>query len=183
MKFEHWDFINMSSDSWSDINCRTSVFEGGRSNSLQWARTFSFTRFLDHTQRCTTVGRTPLDEWSARCRDLYLTTHNRQTSMPPVGFEPTFSAGEWPQTYILDRTTNGSGPEPYNAPKQWQMCDVKLRLLIQVFLGCDAVSQGLCFLMLWRLCVCLKLQIMLGPLNPRSWMHCVPLKSHEILIP
>jgi len=31
-----------------------------------------FTRFLDHTQRRTTVGRTPLDEWSARRRDLYL---------------------------------------------------------------------------------------------------------------
>ena len=54
-------------------------------------------RFLDHTQRRTTVGRTPL--WSARRRDLYLTTHNthnRQTSMPPVGFEPTISAGERP---------------------------------------------------------------------------------------
>ena len=23
-------------------------------------------------------------------------THNRQTSMPPVGFEPKISAGEWP---------------------------------------------------------------------------------------
>jgi hypothetical protein len=31
-------------------------------NSPQWARASSFTRFLDHTQRCTTVGRTPLDE-------------------------------------------------------------------------------------------------------------------------
>jgi len=29
-------------------------------------------RFLDHTQRRTTVGRTPLDEWPARRRDLYL---------------------------------------------------------------------------------------------------------------
>ena len=28
----------------------------------QWARAASFTRFLDHTQRRTTVGRTPLDE-------------------------------------------------------------------------------------------------------------------------
>ena len=40
--------------------------------------------FLDHTQRRSTVGRTPLDEWSARRRDLYLTTHdthNRQISM------------------------------------------------------------------------------------------------------
>ena len=24
--------------------------------------------------------------------------------MPPVGFEPTISAGEQPQTYVLDRT-------------------------------------------------------------------------------
>jgi len=42
--------------------------------------------FLDHTKRHTTVGRTPLDEWSVRLRDLYLTTqntHNRQTSMLP----------------------------------------------------------------------------------------------------
>ena len=35
-----------------------------------------FLMFLDHTQRRTTVGRTPLDEQSARRRDLYLTTHN-----------------------------------------------------------------------------------------------------------
>ena len=47
-----------------------------------------FLMFLDHTQRRTTVGRTPLDERSARRRDLCLTTHNthnRQTSMPPGG--------------------------------------------------------------------------------------------------
>jgi hypothetical protein len=36
----------------------------------------SFLRFVDHTQRRTTVGRTPLDEWSARRRDFYLATHN-----------------------------------------------------------------------------------------------------------
>jgi len=61
---------------------------------------------LDHTRRRTAVGRTPLDKWSARRRDLYLTSHNthkRQTSMPPAGFEPTISAGERPQTYALDR--------------------------------------------------------------------------------
>ena len=73
----------------------------------------SFTRFfLDHTYRRTTVGRTPLDEWSARRRDLYLTTHNkhnRQTSMPPLGFEPTISVGERPQTYALDRAATGTG--------------------------------------------------------------------------
>ena len=54
---------------------------------------------------------TPLDEWSIRRRDLYLTTHNthnRQTSMPPVGFEPTISAGERPKTYALDRAATGT---------------------------------------------------------------------------
>ena len=56
-----------------------------------------FLMSLDYTQRRSTVGRTPLDEGSARRRDLYLTTHDthhRQISMPPVGFEPTISAGE-----------------------------------------------------------------------------------------
>ena len=36
-------------------------------------------------------------------------THNRQTSMPPVGFEPTISAGERPQTHALDRAATGIG--------------------------------------------------------------------------
>ena len=56
-----------------------------------------FLMCLDHTQRRSTVGRTPLDESSAPRTDLYLTTHdtrNEQISMPPVGFEPTISAGE-----------------------------------------------------------------------------------------
>ena len=49
----------------------------------------SFLRFLDHTQRRTTVGGTPLDEFSSCRRDLYLTTHNTnngQTFMLPVEF-------------------------------------------------------------------------------------------------
>ena len=29
--------------------------------------------------------------------------------MPPVGFEPTISAGEWPKTYALDRAATGTG--------------------------------------------------------------------------
>ena len=45
-----------------------------------WTRASPFTRFLDHTQRRTTVGRTPLDKWSARRRDLYLTTHTKLTT-------------------------------------------------------------------------------------------------------
>ena len=81
-------------------------------DSPQGARTSSFTRFLDHTQRRTTVGRTPLYEWSARRRNLYLTTHNthnRLTSMAPMGFKLTISAGERPQTYALDRAATANG--------------------------------------------------------------------------
>jgi hypothetical protein len=37
------------------------------------------------TLRHTTLGRTPLDEWSARRRDLYLTTHNTHKRHPCPG--------------------------------------------------------------------------------------------------
>ena len=83
-----------------------------RRNSPQWGRTSSITRFLDHTQQRITVGRTSLDELSDRRRDLYLTTHNthnKQTSMPAVGFEPKISAGERPHTYALVRAATGTG--------------------------------------------------------------------------
>jgi hypothetical protein len=73
-------------------------------NSPQWAKASSFLRII--TLRHTALDRTPLDEWSARSRDLYLTTHNthkRQTSMPPAGFEPTIPASERLQTHVLDR--------------------------------------------------------------------------------
>jgi hypothetical protein len=65
----------------------------------------SFLRFINHTQRRITVGRTSLYKWSARRRDHYLTTHNthnRQTTMSSVRFEPTISTGERPQAYALD---------------------------------------------------------------------------------
>jgi hypothetical protein len=76
---------------------------------LLWSNTI---RFAITLKGYTTLGRTPLDEWSARRRDLYLTTqntHNRQTSMSPAGFETALLAsqrlrlrGHWyrPATYI-----------------------------------------------------------------------------------
>ena len=78
-------------------------------DSLHWASASSFTRFLDHPDAAQSVGLLWTSDF-ARRRDLYLTTHdthNRQTSMTPVGFQPTISAGEQPQTYTLDRTTTG----------------------------------------------------------------------------
>ena len=37
------------------------------------------------------------------------TQQSKQTSMPPVGFEPTISASEEPQTYALDHAPTGTG--------------------------------------------------------------------------
>ena len=55
-----------------------------------------FLMFLDHTQRRTTVGRTPLDEWSARRRDLYLTTHDSpQTNIHAPGGIRTHDLSRW----------------------------------------------------------------------------------------
>ena len=33
--------------------------------------------------------------------------------MPTVGFEPTITAGERPETYVLDRTATGTGGYKY----------------------------------------------------------------------
>jgi hypothetical protein len=59
--------------------------------------------FLDHTQRRSTVGRTSLDERSARRRDLYLTTHdthNRQISMPRWDSKPRSAAAHLLRSWV-----------------------------------------------------------------------------------
>jgi hypothetical protein len=71
-----------------------------------WPGTIHFWGFI--TLRQTTLGRTSLDEWSARRtrRDLYLTTHNthnRQTSISDAGFETATPESKWPQTHVLER--------------------------------------------------------------------------------
>jgi hypothetical protein len=66
------------------------------------------------TTHTNTLGRTPLDEGSTRRRNLYLPTHNthkRQTSMPPVGFEPAILGIERTQT--LGRAATGIGQLQY----------------------------------------------------------------------
>jgi len=64
------------------------------------------------TLRHSTLGMTPLDEWSAHRRDLYLTTPNTprlQIFMTPVRFEPAIPSSERPQTHALDRTATRIG--------------------------------------------------------------------------
>ena len=67
-----------------------------------------FTIILRHT----THVRTPLDEWSDRRRDLYLTihdTHVRHTFMTLAEFEPAISVSKRPQTNAIDHATTGIG--------------------------------------------------------------------------
>jgi hypothetical protein len=62
--------------------------------------------------RHTTIGRTPLDEESTRCKNLYLTSHNnhrRHRSMPPRGFEPAIPAILRPRIHASDRKAIGIG--------------------------------------------------------------------------
>ena len=66
----------------------------------------SFLMFLDHTQRRISRQDSAGRVISSSQRRL---PHNRQTSMPLVGFKPTISAGEWPQTYALDSAATGTG--------------------------------------------------------------------------
>jgi len=78
------------------------LFYGTTATRAPWPHYWGFTITLRHT----TLSRTPLDKWLARCRDLYLPTHNthtRQTSIPPVGFKPTIPASELLQTRLRER--------------------------------------------------------------------------------
>jgi hypothetical protein len=62
------------------------------------------------TLRHTTLGRTPLDEWSARRTDIYMKTQNtHNTQAPPGGLEPTIPASERSQTHALDRAATAIG--------------------------------------------------------------------------
>jgi hypothetical protein len=88
------------------------------------------------------LGRAPVGEGSARCRDLYLTTHNsqnKQTFMLPAWFEHTILAGEWPQTLVLDRAANGNGVRTRCLPKipSWcpPICPLQLKRMCGAMRG------------------------------------------------
>jgi len=85
---------------------------------------FLTSRFHDHTRRRITVGRTPLDEWSARRRNPYLTTHNRQTSMPPTGFEPAVPTSEMSQIRLRPRG---------HRDRLWLNCSIKLGYAVKIY--------------------------------------------------
>jgi hypothetical protein len=90
--------------------------------------TSSFLRFLDHTQRRTTVGRTPLDEWSARCRDneelyaeykdLYLESRIKFWRLRWTGLVQRLSPNRIPKRALK---TEFTGSWPVERPRfKWQ---------------------------------------------------------------
>ena len=96
------------------------------------------------TLRSTTLGRTPLDERSARRRDLYLTAHNthkKQTSLPPAGFDSTIPGKERPKTHALDRGRRVAEAAPLL--KSW----VRIPSGAWIFVCCERrvlSGRGLC---------------------------------------
>jgi hypothetical protein len=77
-----------------------------------WARA-SYFRGFEITLRHTTLGGTPLDEWSARQRLLPDNTqHSQETDIhAPERFELAIPASEQPQTHALDHMATGIGQE------------------------------------------------------------------------
>jgi hypothetical protein len=78
------------------------IFYGARAPGGPWPPHY---RGFIITLRYSTLDSTPLDEGSARRRELYLTihnTHNRQTSILQQGFQPALPANEQSQTHNLD---------------------------------------------------------------------------------
>jgi hypothetical protein len=67
---------------------------------------------IGDNQRNTTISRNPLEEGSARRRDLYRKTKilTRQIFTCPAGIEPAVLAKEGPQTVALDRSATGICP-------------------------------------------------------------------------
>ena len=110
-------------------------------NSHQWARASSFTRFLDHTQRRTTVGRIALREGLARLRDLYLATHNTHNRHPCPRWGSNPQSQQAPQTYALDRAVTGTDVQTFTS---WNYGNrIMLFSALQTPVLCLSSSDGL----------------------------------------
>ena len=114
----------------SDLFCVLSV-AAGYCCSLSHSETH--TRTHTHTQ-----GATPVEQGSAPSTVLYLTTrniHNRQTDMPPAGFEPAIPATDRPQTHTSDRAAPGMGTFTFHSSKwhSFRFCSTKCQQCPQVW--------------------------------------------------
>jgi hypothetical protein len=71
----------------------------------------------------TTLGRTPLDEWSARRRDLYLTTHSTQKDTHP-----------WPSGIQTRNPSRRTAAEPRLRPRGHWNHDICTLLIITLWI-------------------------------------------------
>jgi hypothetical protein len=75
----------------------------------QWDTASLFTRFLDHTQRHTTVGRIPLDEWSTRRRILWQHTKLTEKNIYAPSRIRTHNPSKGATTDLLFRPRGSGG--------------------------------------------------------------------------
>jgi len=134
----------------------------------QLTRTSSFTRVLDHKQRRTTVGRTPLDEWSTRRRDPYLTTNN------------TRNIQTWFRWDSNPQSQQASGRRPTPWPRgHWDRLGITLNVLSDL----HSAVQGQCLstVAVYTVTVCFNRHKHIAQLNshhvetvPVRWgiIHC-----------
>jgi hypothetical protein len=91
-----------------EVNVFIKILHGATAPSGAWPPHY---RGFVITIRHAILGSTPLDEWSARRTDLYLTTHKnhkRQTSIPPSGIRthnPSNRAAVDPRLRLWDHWT------------------------------------------------------------------------------
>jgi len=99
----NWEFFKRVFSKTLYLNLLHFYFPFGAA-ARQWARTSSLTRFLDHTQRRTTVSRLlwTSDQLVVQTSTWQHTTLNRHTSISLVGLEPTISAGQRLRTYAFE---------------------------------------------------------------------------------
>jgi len=106
----HYSQINRKAVPFHCINIRIYFLSYGAAAQRGQGLPRSQGYYITHNDAPQSVG-LPLDELSARLRDLYLTTnnsHNKQTSMPPAGLEPAIPASIRPQTHALYCTATGT---------------------------------------------------------------------------
>ena len=100
---------------------------------------------ITHTHTHTHIpGRTPLDEWSARRRGIYPTTHNthkRQTSCPRRKTNQQSQQESCRKTYILDLAATGIGigaeyvSQLFDVNENLTLNFLKIHSLVFVFCG------------------------------------------------
>jgi hypothetical protein len=121
------------------------------SDSPARVRTASFLKFLDHTQWHTTVGRTPLDEGSARPKHVYLTIYK--------------VVQIWPEQTVTCLHTNSHGhiwTTLYNTHKR-RTCvmpggGIFFNFCILLYSVCNFIRTWLCVLIFMHFAVFLLLQ-------------------------